>query len=83
MAIGATDIVSDLREISDQLDIDLTEVEISDASSLENDLGMDSLNVMDLLLFLEKKYQVKVADGELNGVATISDIVKVLNGAGN
>ncbi|GAB2895743.1 acyl carrier protein [Streptomyces hainanensis] len=79
MTISSGEIVADLHELSDQLDLDLEEVEVSGASSLENDLGMDSLNLMDFLVFLEKKYRVKISDEHLNDVETISDIVHVLN----
>ncbi|MFD5315525.1 acyl carrier protein [Streptomyces sp. NPDC127098] len=79
MTISSGEIVADLHALSEQLDLDLEEVEVSGASSLENDLGMDSLNLMDFLVFLEKKYQVKISDEHLNDVETISDIVHVLN----
>lgn len=77
--INATDIVDDLRELSEQLDVDFSDTSMTAASSLENDLGMDSLNLIDFLVFLEKKYSVKISDEKLTDVETISDIVSVLN----
>jgi acyl carrier protein len=79
VTIRSTDILADLRELADQLDLELPEAGLTEAASLENDLGMDSLNLMDFLVFLEKKYQVQISDDRLGDVETIADIVHVLN----
>lgn len=40
--------------------------DISDDSRLIKDLGMDSLDFVDVIFTLEKDFEVKVRDGELN-----------------
>jgi acyl carrier protein len=47
--------------------------------SLEDDLGMDSLSLMDFLVFLERKYYVTIPNEQLNDVATVGDVVSALN----
>lgn len=79
MIISASDIFADLRELSDQLDLDLDGVEVSESTSMEDDLGMDSLSMMDFLIFLEKKYEVTISNEKLRDVASISDVVTVIN----
>jgi acyl carrier protein len=79
MIITATDIFADLHEVSEQLDIDLEGIEISASVSLEDDLGMDSLGMMDFLVFLERKYLVTIPNDLLNDVSTVGDIAGILN----
>jgi acyl carrier protein len=78
MSITVTHIFADLRELQEQLDIDLDGVPHSGAVSLEDDLGMDSLSMMDFLVFLEKKYGVSIPDEKLHDVATVADVVQVV-----
>lgn len=77
--IGIDDLISDLHGMADQLDIDMTGAVITEASSIQSDLGMDSLNLMDFLIFLERKYQVKIGDDQLGSVETLGDMLDVLN----
>lgn len=78
--IGIDELVADLRSISDQLDVELDGVDLTESSSLQSDLDMDSLNMIDFLVFLEKKYQVKIEDSQLSTVATLGDVLSLLNG---
>jgi acyl carrier protein len=50
--------------VADCLDID--EADITDQSRLTTDLGADSLDFVDLLFTLEKKFGIKIREGELN-----------------
>ena len=77
--ITVVEVCEDLRGLADRLDVDLDGVEITAASSLEYDLEMDSLNLMDFLVFLEKKHGVRISDDKLGAVSTIGDVVKLLN----
>lgn len=77
--ITVVEVAEDLRGLADRLDIDLDGVEITGSSSLEYDLEMDSLNLMDFLVFLERKYGVRISDDRLGAVSTIGDVVKLLN----
>lgn len=79
MSLTVTDLFADLRAMSEQLDLDLDGVATSPAVSLEDDLGMDSLSMMDFLVFLERRYGVSIPDEELHDVATVGDVLHVLN----
>lgn len=79
MSIDVDTIFEHLRELAEQLDLDLDQVPVLGTVSLEEDLGMDSLSMMDFLVFLEKRYGISIPDEELHDVATVGDVVHVLN----
>jgi len=79
MTLSTDDIFEDLRAISDQLDIDLEDVQVRADVSLEDDLGMDSLAQMDFLVFLERKYLVSIPNDQLNDMATIGEVAHTVN----
>ena len=58
--------------VADQLGIDVAEV-TPDASILD-DLGADSLDVVELVLSLEDAFDIEVSDEEVEGMRTIGDI---------
>lgn len=47
-------------------------VEVSEESSLANDLGFDSLDVVELTINVEKEFKIDISDDEVSGVKTIS-----------
>ena len=55
-------------------DFDIPEDEISRDATFE-DLGMDSLDVVDLTLAVEERTGVKLEDEELEDVKTVGDAV--------
>lgn len=79
MSITVDTIFEHLHELAEQLDLDLEQVPSHGTASLEEDLGMDSLSLMDFLVFLEKRYGVSIPDEELADVATVGDVAHVLN----
>jgi acyl carrier protein len=70
-------LISDLRAMSDQMELDLTGAVITAESSLA-DLGVDSLNLIDFLASLEKKYRVRIPDDMLAVIETPGDILAAL-----
>jgi acyl carrier protein len=78
--ISVAEIAEYLRGLAERLDLDLDGVEITGESSLESDLEMDSLNLMDFLVLLERKYGVKIGDERLREVDTVADVTELLNG---
>ncbi|WP_148624600.1 phosphopantetheine-binding protein [Aliarcobacter cryaerophilus] len=57
---------------------------LGDVKSLRNDIslreqGIDSLDVVNVYLLLEEKFDVKIPDEDLNKVLTIDSIVEYLN----
>ncbi|WP_037558940.1 acyl carrier protein [Spirillospora albida] len=73
-------IARDLRDPSLQLEAEIDGREITESTSLQQDLQMDSLAVMDFLTFLEEKYGVSVTDDSLGSVESIGDIITLVNG---
>ena len=49
--------------------------EISESSSLIDDLGADSLDVVELCLAFEDEFGVHIEDEDLPGIRTISDVL--------
>ena len=47
-------------------------------SNLRSDLGLDSLDVVELLMELEKKYKIRIPDDELERVVTVQDVVNLV-----
>lgn len=49
-------------------------------ADLESDVGLDSLDTVELSLGLEQRFGVEIADEDLEGVRTVSDAVDVITG---
>ncbi|MFY9085529.1 phosphopantetheine-binding protein [Aliarcobacter cryaerophilus] len=57
---------------------------LGDVKSLRNDIslreqGIDSLDVVNVYLLLEEKFDVKIPDEDLDKVLTIDNIVEYIN----
>jgi len=60
----------------DQLDVD--EDAITMDSSIIDDLGADSLDVVDMVLSLAEEFDTEIPDEEIEGMKTVGDIVKFI-----
>ena len=63
--------------IADQLGI--TEDEIKPESKFIEDLGADSLDIVELIMAIEEKFGVEIADDQAQGFATVGDVWSFLN----
>lgn len=61
------------RIIVDRLDVDAAEVTME--ASVKDDLGADSLDVMDLILELEDEFSMEISDDQAEKINTVGDIV--------
>jgi acyl carrier protein len=52
--------------------------DVSEQSHLVNDLGLDSLDTVELTLGLEERFGIEIPDNELEGVATVGDAVTLI-----
>ena len=52
---------------------------ITPAARIKEDLGADSLDVVELLMSVEDKYGVRVPDEELMGIKTVGDLTNLVN----
>ena len=59
--------------LCNQFDVD--EDAIAADTRLEDDLGADSLDVVDLLMSLEDEFDVEIQDEDIENIRTVSDIV--------
>ncbi len=59
--------------IAEGLGIDVEKVTME--ASFKDDLGADSLDLFDLVMNLEDKFEVSIPAEELEGMATVADVV--------
>lgn len=62
--------------ISEQLSIDLDEISLD--SVITDDLGADSLDVVDLVMSFEDEFGLEIPDDALENIKTVGDIVKYI-----
>ena len=62
--------------LSEQFDVE--EDSITLGSSITEDLGADSLDVVDLLMSIEDEFEVEVPDSEVENIKTVGDLVKYI-----
>lgn len=62
--------------IVDQLDAD--ENDVTTEASIIDDLGADSLDVVDLVMSIEEEFDVEIPDEEVENIKTVGDIVKYI-----
>ena len=68
------EIFDKLKElVVDQLGVE--EDEVTMEASMQDDLGADSLDLVDLVMSVEEEFGVKVADEDLENIKTVGDIV--------
>jgi len=64
--------------VSSQLGVDLDEI-VKDARILD-DLGADSLDVVELVMALEEAFDIVVPDEDIEGMLTIGDVESYVAG---
>jgi len=62
--------------LSEQFDVE--EDTITADSTLTDDLGADSLDVVDLLMSIEDEFEVEIPDTEVENVKTVGDLVSYI-----
>ena len=62
--------------IADQLCISADD--ISDDADIINDLGADSLDVVEMLMTLEEEFGVKIKDNEVDKIRSVNKICEIL-----
>lgn len=62
--------------ICDQLELDKDEITLE--SNLMEDLGADSLDLIDLVMSIEDEFDVEVPDSAIENIKTIADAVKFI-----
>jgi acyl carrier protein len=62
--------------IAEQLDVDSSEV--SPEKSFTDDLGADSLAIVELVLALEEEFGIKIPDDKVDSIKTVGDAVEFI-----
>lgn len=62
--------------IVDQLDVDEDKVTLS--ANIQDDLGADSLDRVDLIMSLEEEFDMEIPDEAVENILTVGDIVKYI-----
>ena len=71
------EIFDKLKElVVDQLGVE--EDEVTMEATMQEDLGADSLDLVDLVMSVEEEFGVKVADEDLENIKTVGDIVNYI-----
>lgn len=66
-----------IREIIvEQLDVEEDKVTLE--ASITDDLGADSLDVVDLVMSIEESFDIEIPDEEVENIKTVGDIVKFI-----
>lgn len=63
--------------LHDVLDIDRT-VEISESALLVDDLGADSLNVVEIVMEVETEFDIEIDDTEIDNIKTVAELRQLI-----
>ena len=62
--------------LADQLEVDAEEMSLD--TKIAEDLGADSLDVVELLMSIEDEFEVEIPDEEIENLKTIGDVVEYI-----
>lgn len=73
--------LEEMREmIAEQLNCE--ESSITESTSFKDDLGADSLDLFELVMALEEKYEVEIPSEELAELTTVGAVIEYLKNKG-
>lgn len=62
--------------LSEQFDVE--EDSITPETTIADDLGADSLDVVDLLMSIEDEFEIEIPDEEIDNIKTVGELVKYI-----
>ncbi len=65
--------------LCEQLDIEESAVTME--SNIAEDLGADSLDVVDLIMSIEDEFNIEVPDDQIENIKTVGDVVNYIESA--
>lgn len=81
MSIRRFIMLEEMKEIiAEQLNCD--EDMITEETSFKDDLGADSLDLFELVMSLEEKYEIEIPSEELTELTTVGSVMEYLKGKG-
>ena len=66
-----------MKIIAEKLSVDLEEV-IPEASFVD-DLGADSLDLVELIMSMEEEFDIDISDEDAESIATVKDAIAYIN----
>jgi len=67
--------------IADQLGVDESEIALE--SSFIDDLGADSLDIVELIMAFEEEFDLEIPDSEAENIKTVNDAVEYIKSNSN
>ena len=67
------------EKVAEQLGVELDEITME--ASFIDDLGADSLDIVELLMALEEEFEIEIPDEEAEKLTTVGDIVEYVKSA--
>jgi acyl carrier protein len=52
---------------------------IKASDHIQNDLGLDSLGIMEVIADVEDRFDVRIPSDDLTGIATVEDVARALD----
>jgi acyl carrier protein len=72
-----SDIATRVKEIIvDKLGVD--ESEVTPGASIQNDLGADSLDAVELIMEFEKEFNIGIPDDQAENISTVGEAIKYI-----
>lgn len=65
------------KVIVEQLSVN--ESEVTEQASFQNDLGADSLDLVELVMAFEEEFEIEIPDEEAEKIATVKDAVDFID----
>jgi acyl carrier protein len=62
--------------IVDKLGVNMED--IKDESTFTNDLGADSLDVVELMMEMETEFDIKIPDAEWDGITKVGEVIALV-----
>jgi acyl carrier protein len=72
-----SDIATRVKEIIiDKLGVD--ESEVTPEASFNNDLGADSLDIIELIIEFEKEFNIEISDDQAESIGTVGEAIQYI-----
>lgn len=73
--------LENLKEIiEEQLNVEKSE--ITESTTFKDDLGADSLDLFELVMAIEEKYEIEIPSEDLNNIVSVGDVINYLKDKG-
>lgn len=77
MVIDKSKIKSDVIDVTASV-LNLNKDDVKETSHFVDDLKANSLDIVELIMALEEKFDLEISDGDAENMNSVSDIIKYL-----